>query len=308
MVEEVRCAYAALQYFQFDRSLIDIGTELGVSRFMVGRMVKRARDEGLISITSHLPDPVDVQLSKAFATHFGIESALLVITPSEDALANRRMIAAIAARNLRDTVVEDDIIGLTVGRTIVEMSKLLTALPSCDVIQLTGVADAHPERSVEAITSISRLAGGRMFPLHAPFVTTDEAAAVAIRSQPGISKTLKRLERVSKAVVTIGAWPKASLLYESLDGMGEATRLVNAGVVAEIGTTLLDIKGHEVQGLRNRLIGISTTQLSAIKEVTAIGGAPGRAQAVLATLRSGLVTGLITDVHTAREVLSLDAS
>lgn len=302
--EQVLYVYAALQHLKHDRSTVDIGEELGVSRFMVGRMVKRARDDGLIEVRPRLSDPIDAELSRALAERFGLHSAIAAVTPSDNPDHVRSVIATVAAKLVKELIVEDDIVGLGPGRTIVEMCAKITDIPMCDVVQLTGVATSEAEESLRAVMTLSSIARGRMFPMHAPLVATDAAAARAISAQPAIKQALHRMDRLHKAVLTIGGWPTSSLLAEQVRQLGELPRLQREGVVAEIGTTLLDANGREVHALEGQIIGISTEQLARVPVTIAIGGGAGKEQAVLAALRSGFVDILVTDVQTARAAIA----
>lgn len=77
-------------------------------------------------------------------------------------------------------------------------------------------------------------------------------------------------------------------------------------VVAELGSTLLDADGRDVDALDGRLIGISSAELQAVPQRVAIGGGAGKYDAVLAVLRSGLADVVITDVASARYALERD--
>jgi len=128
-----------------------------------------------------------------------------------------------------------------------------------------------------------------MFPLHAPFFITDVEAAHAICAQPLIRHTLQRMDRLDLAVLSIGGWPDASLLAGMLHDSGDLDDFMKRGAVAEFGTTVLDADGRILDVLAERLIGISTEQLRQVPVKIAIGGGPGKATALLATLKSGLV-------------------
>lgn len=296
--------YAALQHLQHARPTTDLAEELGVSRFAVGRMIKRARDEGLVEVVSRLPAPVDPDLSARLARHYGLESALVVASPTDSDEFLRPIVADVAAGLVAALIQEDDVVGLGPGRTIMAMSARISDVPTCDVVQLTGVATTEPESSLDAILQLRSVAKGRMFPLHAPFLTTDIRSAQAIESQPAIAQALQRMDWLDMAVLTVGGWPHSSLLAEQVQENGELETLLADGVVAEIGTTLLAEDGRVVTSFDGRLIGLTTRQLAEIPKRVAIGGGPGKRKAVIAALRSGLVDMIVTDQGTAVAALS----
>jgi DNA-binding transcriptional regulator LsrR (DeoR family) len=60
--------------------------------------------------------------------------------------------------------------------------------------------------------------------------------------------------------------------------------------------------------LSRRIIGVTAEQLERIDLVISVGYGEGKAQAVAAALRGGLVTGLITHTELARAILATEAA
>lgn len=301
--EAVRLAYVGKRYFLDSQSRLQIASEMKVSRFTVARLIQKALDTGVVKITISAPGRLDALLSVELAARFGLANAYVISTATDNSAELRAALGAMAAELIASVVVEGDIVGLSAGRTVIEMSRALGEIAYCDVVQLTGVADPVQERGTEAVTTMSQRSGGAVYPLSAPFLVTDAAAAAAIVRQPTVKQSLARLDNLTRAVVTIGAWPGDSLLRESLVPSGEAADLVAAGIVAEIGTTLLDAHGRPIDVLAPRMIGISTSQLRAVPQVIAVAGGSQKHAAIAAVLKSGMISDLVTDENTARYLL-----
>jgi DNA-binding transcriptional regulator LsrR (DeoR family) len=302
--EQVRHIYAALQHLEHGRSTVEIGEELGISRFMVGRMIRRAREDGLVDIVPRIADPIDVRLSSELGAAFKLTGAYAVIPPTDTLEHTRSTIATVAAKLFPQIVHEDDIVGLSAGRTILEMCSQTAELPTCDVVQLTGVATNDANDMMRAVMTLSSVSRGRMFPLHAPFITTDARAGEMMAAQPAIKQALKRMDRLDRAVLTVGGWPDAAMLADQLRALGELDEVTAHGVVAEIGTTLLDADGNPLHVLEGRMVGVSLEQLQRIPTKLVVAGGHAKQRAVLAALRAGLVDILVTDVETARFALA----
>jgi DNA-binding transcriptional regulator LsrR (DeoR family) len=301
--QRVLYVYVALQNLAHGRPINEIADEVGVSRFAAARMVRRARELGLIEVRAAADDPVDVELSRRLAQAFGLDSAIVVVTPSPREDDVREMIAEVAARFLIEHTQQDDVIGLTPGRTLVAVSRKVPELPWVDVVQLTGVGAPRLEDGVEAIANLGRAGNGATYPLYAPiFVEAGEAAL--IMKQPANQRTLKRFERLSKAFLTIGGWPDSSLLARQAAEFGVMDDLLERGVVAEIGTVLLDEEGRTVETLTERVIGITERQLRAVPVRVAVGGGPGKEDALAPVLRSGIPNIVITDMRSAERALA----
>ncbi|GAB3630965.1 DNA-binding transcriptional regulator [Microbacterium shaanxiense] len=299
--QQVLHVYVALQNLAHGRAVNDIADEIGRSRFATARMVRRARELGLVEVRATVADPVDVELSARLAQRFGLRSALVVATYSTNELKVREAIAAVTARVIVETIEEDDVVGFTPGRTLVLASRAIAQLPCADVVQLTGIGLPRLEDGVEVISNVGRAAGGATYPLYAPILIEPEARAIL--KHPVIQHTLARFDHVTKAFLTIGGWPSASLLAQHLTETGELDGLAEKGVIAEYGTSLLDETGRTVPGLEGRFVGIAEEQLRDIGLKVAIGGGEGKERAVSAVLRSGMADIIITDVRSAQLAL-----
>lgn len=301
--EQVLHVYVALQNLAHGRTVNDIADEIGRSRFATARMVRKARDLGLIEVRAAVADPIDVDLSTRLAQSYGLQSALVVATRSTGDAEVREAIAQVTARFIAESVEEDDMLGFAPGRTLVAASREFDELPSADVVQLTGIGWPRLEDGVEVISNAGRASGGATYPLYVPILI--DAEARPILRHPMVQQAFDRFGRTSKAFLTIGGWPDSSLLSLILEENGERSAFEERGVVAEIGTSLLDLQGRSVPGLEERFIGIPEEQLRKVPLRVGIGGGQGKQQAVLATLRSGLLHVLITDVRSAE--LALEA-
>lgn len=299
--QQVLHVYVALQNLAHGRTVNDIAEEIGRSRFATARMVRRARELGLIEVRATVADPIDVELSARLAQRFGLQSALVVATYATHELKVREAIAAVTARVIVETIEEDDVVGFAPGRTLVLASRAITQLPSADVVQLTGIGWPRLEDGVEVISNIGRASGGATYPLYAPILIEPEARVIL--KHPAIQHTMSRFDHVTKAFLTIGGWPDASLLAQQLTETGELEAFASRGVIAEYGTSLLDADGRTVSGLEDRFVGISEEQLSGVDLRIAIGGGAGKEQAVGAVLRSGMADVMITDVRSAQAAL-----
>lgn len=300
--QQVLHAYVALENLGAGRSINDLADELGISRFTVSRMVKRARSDGLIDVRATIESPVDVELSGRLAERFGLRSAFAVHTPGPDEALARNVIARVTARYLEENAVDDDVLGLSPGRTLVAASRLVNRMPYVDVVQLTGVGTARTEDGAESVTNLGRVAGGGTYPLYAPIIS--EVPAHAITSHPAVQQTIRRFDHLTKAVMTIGGWPESSLLAELLQQLGMLDELMDRGIVGEIGGVLLDAEGREVPAPEGRMVGITSEQIRRTPLAVGVGGGPSKSQAVLATLRSGLCHVIITDADSARAALA----
>jgi DNA-binding transcriptional regulator LsrR (DeoR family) len=305
-VQLVEAAAIARRYFLQDRSKKEIGEEFGISRFRVSRILDRARATGLVRITIDLPASIDAELSDLLRAAYSLRHAIVVTTPHEPEQVLRAHLGEIAAHLLGEIVEEDDVLGISWGRTLNVMTASLTTLARCTVVQLTGAAGEVDvtENSVEIVRRVASISGGPAFPIYAPLIVDTAETAAAIRRQPQVAEAMHNFDRLTKAVVAIGSWdPPNSQLRDAM-AVPEREALRALGVRAEICATLVDDEGRAVAGdLMERAIAISAEQLRRIPEVIAVAGGPSKAAAIRAVLAGGFITSLVTDTSAARTLL-----
>jgi DNA-binding transcriptional regulator LsrR (DeoR family) len=302
----VQAAVISRRYFLEGRSKVEIADEFGMSRFKVARILDQALASGLVRIEIGLPAALDADLSDRLRTAYGLHHALVITTPDEPEAELRAHLGEVAAGLLSELVVEGDVVGIAWGRTMTATTAALRSLARCTVVQLTGAVGSVgvTEDSVETLRSVAAVSGGPAFPIYAPLILDDPETATAIRRQPHVAEALRRFDLLSKAVLAIGSWdPPNSQLREALAPADRAL-LEKLHVRAEICATLLDDSGTPVAPeLGERSIAISGTQLKRIPEVIAVAGGRTKTQAVLAVLRAGFITSLVTDRSVARFLL-----
>jgi DNA-binding transcriptional regulator LsrR (DeoR family) len=298
-------AVIARRYYLEGRTRVQIAEEFGLSRFKVSRILDEAVESGMVEIKIHNPGSIDVDLSTALQRSYGLEHAYVVSTEAANTADDRADAVARAMAELLQSILrEGDVVGVDCGRTLTRIAPFLTALPRCDVVQLTGMAGDIAANGTDLVRRISEVSGGQSWPLYAPLVVPDARTAESLASNPQIRETVERHPKVSCAIVSVGAWsPGASQVYGSLTEEETAT-LSAAGVCAETCALLLDAEGRRISGLDKRRMGIDEALLRAIPTRIALATGTEKIAATKAVLRSGLVSSLVTDSDVAAGVLA----
>jgi DNA-binding transcriptional regulator LsrR (DeoR family) len=306
----VLTAAVARRYFIDGKSRIEIADEFGMSRFKVARLLTLARSTGLVRIEISYPGVVDVDLSARLQGVYGLHRAIVVETPDDDAVLLREHLGRAAAQLLEEIVTKDDVLGLAWARSVSAMTAQLGKLPAVPVVQLTGALsrnDGGDDSSIDLVREVARRSGGSAYFFFAPFVVADASTARALRQHPDTARAFAMAGSVTKAVVGIGTWaPGQSTLY---DAANENVRrsLAQQGVCAEVSGVFLKDDGTPIQTeLNDRMIGINAEEMRAINEVIGIPYGIAKAPAVLAALRGGYVTTLVTHTSLAHALLSRD--
>jgi DNA-binding transcriptional regulator LsrR (DeoR family) len=307
--EVLLAASVARRFYLENRSKVEISKEFDISRFKVARLLETAVAHGIVEINITVPAEIDTELSTAMRRRFGLKHAIVVEVTADDLQGPEPVtdwLAPTAAQLIAKMMEPDDVLGLAWGRAVSSVAEGFTKLPRCSVVQLTGVhpLEAITADSVDAVRRTAAVSGGKGYPIYAPLVLPNKLTADILRCQPGIAESLDQFDRVTKAVMAIGAWDGGlSTIYDSLTAE-EREQYRWLGVVAEMGTLLFDRDGGIISTeLNDRAISINREQLSRIPDVIGVAGGIQKAGAIGAVLRSGLLTSIVTDRSAALHIL-----
>jgi DNA-binding transcriptional regulator LsrR (DeoR family) len=298
-------------YYEQELSQQEIAGRLQLSRPKVSRLLRQAREEGIVQITVLPPPDSHADLEGQLETRFGLLEAVVADggSPwSPDQVA--REVGAAAANYFHRTLQDGDVIGISWGTTLNAMvhSLLPQSVEGVHVVQLNGGL-GPPEAEVHSTNLCHRLAqvlDARLTLLPAPGIVDTPAIKEAILSDKNIQHAMQLMERVTVAYMGVGAPTPDSVLMsdgtimrqEQLDGLRAK------GAVGDIALRFFDAEGRPVDSdLSGRTIGISLEQLQRIPRVIGVAGGLEKVDVIHAALKGKLINVLITDEAVARQIL-----
>jgi DNA-binding transcriptional regulator LsrR (DeoR family) len=304
--ELVLATTIAHQYYFGGKAKTDIAAEFGISRYKVARLLDACLAEGIVRIEISAPSAIDAELSEQLRRAFGLRHALVVTGTYSDVAQLRRELGNAAAALLTEIVTEEDVLGVSWGRTLDAMAAALKMMAPCSIVQMTGVTGAVDANSVDLVRRLAAISGGAAFPIYAPLFVSDAAMVAALYRQPGIVAATSRFSSVTKAAVAVGSWdPDGSQLYPVLQPEDFAS-VPSVEVAAEVCSIFVAEDGTPIDtDINRRTVAITAEQLRRIPEVIAVAGGGSKARAIYAVLRGRLATSVVTDTHAARRLLEL---
>jgi dihydroxyacetone kinase-like protein len=184
-------------------------------------------------------------------------------------------------------------------------------LPDLSVIQSTGGASAGVEFSPEHCASrLAAAIGARCITLTAPALVSSRAVRDLLMAEPVVLERFDLIRRADKLIFGICNMRRDSLAFTS----GLVDTLTAKGYLAQRATAVvagrfMDQVGMPLHGpLDERMIGLSLEELRAVKVRIAVAGGLDKVAAILACLRGGHATVLVTDAATARGILKADGA
>ncbi len=306
---EDRLALVARLYYDDGLTQDRIAESLGISRPSVSRILKQARAEGIVEITIRDFDSALAVLSRNLQEAFGLRQ--VVIVPRLGQVDVKTQLGRAAAQSLGSALRPGDILGVSGGTTIYEMTKQLRSVPapSLTIVQLMGGLAAVEDviHAGEIARGVREAYGGRVVILSSPAKLRDPEMVSQLLDDPNIAEGLSIARSCTIAVVGIGTpKPSATLVARGYLNQHDQEELEAEAAVGDICLRFFDIDGNACARFNSRVPGISLDDISRIPLVIGVaGGGEGKAEAILGALRGKYVKTLVTDSETATEVYNL---
>ncbi len=300
----------ASMYYERDYSQRKIGDILNISRSNISRLLKEAKEKGLVEIRVHKRYATNPQLEDAIRDVFGVGDVLVASTDSADYETRLHMCGQLAAWHLEGLLQEGDTLAISWGTGV---ASAVTAMPmmshlSVDVVQMIGSV-ARVDSVIDGPELARQLAGklgGRYYYLHAPvFVDTREARDLFLR-QATIAETLKKASDARVAVVGVGTTEpgKSAFLRAGHLSEAELTAMRNQGAAGETCGQHFDIDGNTLGlDINDRVIALPADAIRSIPYTVGVACGLHKKRAIIGALRGGFVKLIVTDDVTARAIL-----
>ncbi len=301
--------WAAWLYYEEGLNQSDIATRLGVSRASVVNYLQEARERGAVRISMDAGVMARHSLSRALASRFGLEEALVVpVQPGQDADARLAVLGAAGARQLERMLSPGETLCISWGRTVLAVADAISpGAEGLSVVQVTGAAMGRRDFSAELCTAImARNLGALSMVMHAPAVLTSAALCAALRAEPALSEQFALIREARTIVFGLGGLgPESTMRIAGIAGGEEIDAYAADGAEAVLICRFLDAEGRQVRrAFDDRMMGIELDELRAIPRRVCVAGGLGKIAALRATLKGGYVSHLVTDTETAAALMA----
>jgi deoxyribonucleoside regulator len=298
----------AKRYYNLEHTQADIADELGLTRWQVGRLLREARESGIVRIEIIPRSTRHVDLESALQKRYGLREALVLPDTGEDEVTVNA-VAQEAGRYLASLQPRPQLVGVSWGRTMSAMARWLPAgwNEGVHVVLLNGAANIRDNDgpSHNVAERFAQAAKGMATLLPVPAIVGSSKTRQVLEEDPVIGDVMRLGRETTVACVGIGSLSEKSVLVQSgyMDN-SSLQMLLKAGAVGDILGRFIDEEGHIVSpDFDSRTIGLAP-QLLRDKEY-AIGVSAGKAKhrAVKACLLARYINVLVTDDATANFLL-----
>lgn len=299
---------AAQLYYLQDETMDAIAATLNVSRSTVSRLLKQARETGIVRITVADDQAGGQRSAEQIGKRFGVRAQVVEVRDNAPDHIRLDQVARVAARLLTSWVQPDTVIGVAWGTTVSAIADHLTPVPSTgvSVVQLNGSVNSRPSGVLyaqELISAVARTfdADIAYFPTPAIFDYADTKEALWRES--AVQRLLELRSRVDLAVFGIGAasGTMASQVYRAgYLSAADARELQRQRVVGDVCTVFLRLDGsYEDLEINTRASGPTPRELARIPRRLCVVVGEHKVPALIGAMNAGVVTDLVLDNRTA---------
>lgn len=309
--DELLATVASL-YYKLNQSQGEIASRLDISPSTVSRLLREAKERGIVEITIRMPIPRDFELEQRLIERFGLKDVYILQTASEtnnDTLLRAiGQLAATYVERMVETYPSGSSIGVAWGTGV---HATVNALPdhttqNIDVVQLLGGVGALVVDSPDLARMVAQKLGGRHYDLHAPVLVEKASSREVFLAEPSVHEAILRARSVNLAITGIGSLmdDASSFLRAGLLTRSDLSHLRKSGVVGEICGRFFDINGDSKDfEINQRIVGIELDDLRRIPQSLAVARGISKVQSIFGALNGKFITVLATDDITALEIL-----
>lgn len=301
-------------YYERDMIQSQIAKKVGLSRQKVQRLLKEAKEKGIVRIGISPITGIYSNLEQQLEEKYNLREVVIIETSDYENLSVvSREIGAGAAEYLLRVIRSKDKIVISWGTALLGMVNSLfhqskKEVEGIKVIQGLGglVEPNHETHAVELTRRLALELNGQAILLPAPGAAGSKSVCHAFYADPHVQETLGLAKSANLAFVSIGYPRKESILVKNgnIVAWSEVSALKEKGAIGDINLRYFDKKGKLVKSdLDKRVVGLTLKELKATGHVVGVAGGKVKLNAIQGALAGNHIDVLITDHITAQKLL-----
>ena len=286
-----------------------IATMLGLSRSKVGRLLQKARENGIVHFQVLGPSGNCLEIEKKIIDLFDLQDAVVVPTVSQNKL--KESLARAAAQYLERHLASGSLFAVGWGITISEVPTFIHSQNIHDLRIVTlngGLTPSFYLNPYDVGSRLARIFRGQCYYVHAPAITTSEELCLSLKADVTVQQALEMAKHTDYSMVGIGlAGEESTLVKLRYLNLGETEALRQQGAVGDILAQFFNAQGEKVDcDLHKRIVAFPLEDLREMKNVIGVAGGKAKVKAILGAIHGRFIKILITDEETANNLIKLE--
>ncbi|KRK47930.1 RNA polymerase subunit sigma-70 [Secundilactobacillus kimchicus] len=295
-------------YYESGLGQAEIASQLAISRPTVSRLLQFAQDQGYVQIKIVDPYASVQNLERALEKRYGLSSAHVVYTSSKDYTELTTALGKYAAEYLSQTVKDNDIIGVSWGKTMYQVARHLGAQTAQNValVELKGSVTYTPTPvyAEEILMTFSQAFHTAPNVLPLPVIFGTQTTHDIVVQDRHIHKMIELGQRANIAIYTVGTVRDDALLFQTGYFSETEQAGIQAHAVGDICSRFYDAAGNVAcPEIDRRTVGVQLADLAKKEHSILVAGGERKFDAIKGALAGGYPNCLITDIGTAHRLI-----
>ena len=299
---------AAWLYYTHGLRQDEVARQLDISRASVAMYLRRARESGIVTISTSTQLFADDVLARELEDATGLKS-VWIVPEDRHAMDPTAEMPVVAAAVFLELINKGDRIGVAWGRTVYHLADVMpyADLQGVTVMQLCGNLGApYNYRPDQCTTEIARRLNAEGINIYAPLVLSSERLADELRGEPVIRDQLTAISDCQLVLYSVGGCESDSHLVRcGALAAEEMQALADAGAGGVIAGQVIDKDGQWMDCAHNRrCISANLDTIRAIPKRMMVVEEDSKFEPLVAAIRGGFASHLVVTTTMAKRLLA----
>ncbi len=295
-------------YYEQNMSQDQIARALMTSRSNISRILSVAKKRGIVEIKINEATKRETEIEEMLISQFGLRAALVAKVPK--GTSDYKAVGQLAVQSFLNHLKPRVKVAISWGRSIQAMVDTLESenRPDLTFIPLMGGMTAIPSsHSGETlIRSLAEKFHAQYQVLHAPTIVQSPDIKVALMREPSVASVIDAARTADVAFVGIGSKGANSSVHilQSAGIEEESNPEFFDKWSGDLAGRFFDRDGHSIDSrLDSRTVGLDLDEIARIRRVVGVAAGEEKTEGILAALRGGLISELVTSSNCAMRLL-----
>lgn len=302
----------AQMYYEQGLTQQEISKKLSIYRTTISRLLKKAHDYGVVSVSINYALNQTSLLEKKIQNQFNLDHVIVVQGDTKDSNEDKLKSMGKACVNyMKQIICDGDVIGFSWGTSLAAVSEQLDESTYKDVlcVPIVGGPSGKIESRYHVNTIVYTIASklhGKSLLMDFPAILEDQSLRDAIIKSKHYQQISSYWDSLSTAVFGIGSCEVSdkSIWHEFYGWGNEIYPVEQMNIAGDICSRFYDDSGNTVQTMiSDTTININSDQLKRVKHRIGIAHSIEKVTSIIAAMKGGYVNTLITTKETAEAIL-----
>lgn len=295
-------------YYEKNYSQKDISKLLDISRATVSRLLDDAVTNNIVTIKVNDYNSEQEELELKLKDKFQLKEVKVAHVVNESYETILTALGKRAAEHLGETIVENDIIGISWGTTLYHIANHLTRdeFKNVKVVQLKGGVSQSLRKtySFETVLGFSNAFQTEPILLNLPVIFENKHILELVKNETHTKEVIDLGRRANVAIYTVGTVRDEALLFQLNYLTAKEIDYLKEYAVGDICSRFFNEDGKVAnEDINSRTIGIHLDELKQKDRSIMVAGGAHKFEAIHAAIKSKLCNEIVIDTITAKSLL-----